>query len=56
MFFTPLPESQETFLKIEPDTDLPGVNLPFIDGLPVKNGDVPWQTVNLPEGQPDIAT
>jgi len=22
----------------------------FIDGLPIKNGDFPWQTVSLPEG------
>jgi hypothetical protein len=28
-------------------------NGPFIDGLPclpIKNGDFPWQTVNLPDG------
>jgi hypothetical protein len=23
---------------------------PFIDGLPIKNGDCPWQTVKLPDG------
>ena len=25
-------------------------NGPFIDGLPIKNGDFPWRTVKLPEG------
>ena len=40
------------------DFELPGlVNLqkaiengPFIDGLPIKNGDFPWQNVSSPEG------
>jgi hypothetical protein len=25
-------------------------NGPFIDGLPIKNGDFPWQTVKVPDG------
>ena len=25
-------------------------NGPFIDGLPIKHGDFPWQTVKLPDG------
>ena len=25
-------------------------NGPFIDGLPIKNGDFPWQNVSSPEG------
>jgi len=29
-------------------------NGPFIDGLPIKNGDFPWRTVKSPEGNHPI--
>ena len=29
-------------------------NGPFIDGVPIKNGDCPWQTLSSPEGKPKL--